>query len=103
MCQELKNPQCVLAEVKMLQEQLHQVRLTIQSLMQQLGENPLPFCEDAFVDDEFTKYHTGLPNCKVLLCLFEHVSVGMLHERETKLTLFQQFSCVIEAKDQCRH
>ena len=29
------------AEVQMLQEQLHQARLTIQNLMQQLGENPL--------------------------------------------------------------
>jgi len=82
-------------KVKVLQEQLLQARLTIQSLMQQLGDNPLPFCEDAFIDDEFTRYHTGLPNRKVLLCLFEHVSVGMTHERETKLTLFQQFACVL--------
>jgi len=77
-----------------LQEQLLQARPTIQSLMQQLGDSPLPFCEDAFVDDKFTKYHTGLPNHKALLCLFEHVSVGITHERETKLTLFQQFACV---------
>ena len=54
-----------------------------------------PFCEQSFVTDEYTKFHTGLPNFKVVKAIFYHVSKGLPTNRVSKLSNFQEFMCLM--------
>ena len=91
-----EKPLCNRAcEYEALQEQLSRARHTIETLTQELREHPPPFCEEQFVSDDFTKFHTGLPNFKILKCIYDHVSNGMSQEKGMKLSLFQEYVCVL--------
>ena len=60
-----------------IQRELSSAKLTIERLTQQLNDHLPPFCEQSFVTDEYTKFHTGLPNFKVVKAIFDHVSKGL--------------------------
>ena len=53
-----------------------------------------PFTEQAFVNDGFTKFYTGLPNFKILKAVFNHVEPGIL-TTGTKFSKFQEFILVL--------
>lgn len=83
------------SELKILQDKLDSSEITIQTLSQKLNENLPPFCEDSFTSDEFTMFYTGLPNINIVKSIFEHVSKGLEANADKKLTLFQEFICVL--------
>ena len=87
------------SEVKNLQEKLNASELsitdTVKTLTQQADQQLPPFCERSFTSDEFTIFYTGLPNITIVKAIFEHVSKGLPASSDTKLTLFQEFICVL--------
>ena len=78
-----------------LQRELSCAKLTIERLTQQLNDHLPPFCEQSFVTDKYTKFHTGLPNFKVVKAIFDHVSKGLPTKRVAKLSNFQEFMCLM--------
>ena len=54
-----------------------------------------PFSKKCFVTDVYTKFHTGLPNFKLLKTVFDHVSKGLPTNGVTKLSNFQEFVCLM--------
>ena len=83
------------AKVEELQEQLAESRKVIDTLSAQVKEHLPPFCEDRFINDDFTQTHTGLPNLRIVKAIFHHVAKTMPSEKATKLTSFQEFMCVM--------
>lgn len=88
--------------MKALQEKLDASQVTIQTLTdsvyvltQQVNKHIPAFCEKNFSSDEFTIFYTGLPNISIVKTIFEHVSKGLSISSDTKLTLFQEFICVL--------
>ena len=53
-----------------------------------------PFTEQAFVNDDFTKFYTGLPNFRILKAVFNHVEPSIL-TTGTKLSKFLEFILVL--------
>jgi len=45
--------------------------------------------------DEYTLFHTGLPNFKLLKAVFDHVAKGLSSDGASKLSQFQEFMCVM--------
>ena len=80
-----------------LQGQLAIYKATIDDLTKQISTTvPLPpLCKERFVSDDFTLTHTDLPNLKVLIAIFDHVSKTVLSDRVTKLSPFQEFACAL--------
>ena len=83
------------SNIATLQRELGNAKLTIERLTQQLNDHLPPFCEQSFVTDEYTKFHTGLPNFKVVKAIFDHVSKGLPTNRVAKLSNFQEFMCIM--------
>ena len=83
------------SNIATLQRELSSAKLTIEKLTQQLNDHLPPFCEQSFVTDEYTKFHTGLPNFKVVKATFDHVSKGLPTNRVAKLSNFQEFMCLM--------
>ena len=68
---------------------------TVKTLTQQVDQQLPPFREKSFTSDEFSIFYTGLPNITIVKAIFEHVSKGLPASSDTKLTLFQEFVCVL--------
>ena len=82
------------SKIETLQRELNTYKLTVERLTQQLNDHR-PFSEKCFVTDEYTKFHTGLPNFKLLKAIFDHVSKGLPTDGVTKLSNFQEFVCLM--------
>jgi len=54
-----------------------------------------PFSEEALLRDEYVKFYTGLPSCKVLKTVFNHVKPAISHYPHCKLAPFQEFMIVL--------
>ena len=83
------------SKIETLQRELASYKLTVERLTQQLNDCLPPFCERCFVTDEYTKFHTGLPNFKLLKAIFDHVLKGLTSNGVTKLSSFQEFMCLM--------
>ena len=46
------------SKIASLQNKLATYKLTMERLTQELNDHLLPFCEQSFVTDEYTKYHS---------------------------------------------
>ena len=64
------------SKVESLQKELIGCKLAVEQLTRQLNDHLPPFCEKHFVSDEFTKFHTGLPNFNLVKAIFDHLSKG---------------------------
>ena len=73
------------SKIETLQRELNTYKLTVERLTQQLNDHR-PFSEKCFVTDEYTKFHTGFPNFKLLKAIFDHVSKGLPTDGVTKLS-----------------
>ena len=80
------------SNIATLQRELSSAKLTIERLTQQLNDHLPLFCEQSFVTDEYTKFHTGLPNFKVVKAIFDHVSKGLPTNRVPSFQIFKS-SC----------
>jgi len=58
-------------KIEALQKELAEIKEHAASLALELRQ--LTFNEECFVDDDFAKIHTGLPNAKIVKATFEHV------------------------------
>ena len=81
------------SKIETLQRELNTYKLTVERLTQ-LNDYQ-PFSKKCFVTDEYTKFHTGLPNFKLLKTIFDHVSKGLPTDGVTKLSNFQEFVCLM--------
>ena len=82
--------------MEFLQKELVSYKLAVEQLTKQLNDLYLPpFCEKHFISDEYTKFHTGLPNYKLVKAIFDHVSKGLPTDGVTKLSNFQEFMCMM--------
>jgi len=86
---------CCAAKIQVLEEKLHHSELTVLYLTQQLRLCTIPFCEESFKSDDFTRFYTGLPNIGIVKSVFTHCSKGMNRDGNAKLTLFQEFICTL--------
>ena len=82
-------------KVKSLQKELIGYKLAVEQLTRLLNDHLPLFCEKRFVSDEFTKFHTGLPNFNLVKAIFHHLSKGLATDGVTKLSNFQEFMCVM--------
>ena len=62
------------SKIESLQKELAYYKDKADSLTKQLIP---PFCEESFISDECTLFHTGLPNFKLLKAVFDHVAKGL--------------------------
>ena len=53
------------------------------------------FSEDAVLPDDYVRFYTGLPNCKVLKAVFYLIKPALSHHKHCKLTPFQEFIMVL--------
>ena len=83
------------AKIKALEEKLCHSKLTVLYLTEQLRISTVPFCEESFKSDDFTKFYTGLPNIGIVRSVFTHCSKGMSQDGNARLTLFQEFICTL--------
>ena len=83
------------SEVESLRKELADAKHRIQLLQCELEKHVPPFCEEYFINDEFTQFYTGLPNIKIVKAVFEHVYKTLPGERATKLSAFQEFICTL--------
>ena len=84
------------SKVESLQKGLVSYKLAVEQLTKQLNDLYLPpFCEKHFISDEYTKFHTGLPNFKLVKAIFDHVSKGLPTDGVTKLSNCQEFMCMM--------
>ena len=75
------------SKVDSLQKELVSYKLAVEQLTKQLNDLYLPpFCEKHFISDEYTKFHTGLLNFKLVKAIFGHVSKGLPTDGVTKLS-----------------
>ena len=58
------------SKVESLQKELAYYKDKVDSLTMQLNDHLPPFCEESFIRDEYTLFHTGLPNFKLLKAVF---------------------------------
>ena len=82
------------SKIKSLEKELAESKDQVLTLTKQI-ELQIPFCEESFANDDFTKFYTGLPNIKVVKAVFEHVSKMLPASGITKLSPFQEFICVL--------
>ena len=84
-------------EVEVLRTNLVAAEQTIEHLKaeQAMVKAVVPFLEEDFISDEFTRFYTGLPNIGMLKATFEHVHNTLPAERSTKLSPFQEFVCTM--------
>ena len=69
-----EKTQCACStEIKALQDELSSSKHALHSLTQQLSVHLLPFCEESFKSDDFTRFYTGLPNITIAKCIFQCV------------------------------
>ena len=80
-------------KIEALQKELAKSKEHAASLALELRQ--LTFNEECFVDDDFAKVHTGLPNAKIVKATFEHVFKTLPSDGVTKLSPFQEFMCVL--------
>jgi len=83
------------SKVESLQKELAYYKDKVDSLTMQLNDHLPPFCEESFISDEYTLFHTGLPNFKLLKAVFDHVAKGLPADGASKLSQFQEFMCVM--------
>jgi len=76
------------AKVEELQEQLAESRKVIDTLSTQVKEHLPPFCEDSFINDDFTQTHTGLPNLRTVKAIFHHVAKTLPSEKANETDKF---------------
>ena len=79
------------SKINGLEKELAESKDQVLTLTKQI-ELQIPFCEENFASDDFTKFYTGLPNIKAV---FEHVSKMLPTSGITKLSPFQEFICVL--------
>ena len=83
-------------------KELDSYKFAIEKLTKQLDDYSPPFCEKRFISDEYTKFHTELPNFKLVKAIFDHVSKGLSTDGVTKLSNFQRvYVSDVEVKNQC--
>ena len=85
----------VLPRSKLLKKSCATVSLLCYILTEQLRISTVPFCEESFKSDDFTKFYTGLPNIGIVRSVFTHCSKGMSQDGNARLTLFQEFICTL--------
>ena len=83
------------SKVESLQKELAYYKYKVDSLTKQLNDYLPPFCEESFISDEYTIFHTGLPKFKLVKAVFDHVAKGLPANEGTKLSHFQEFMCVM--------
>ena len=55
----VENTKCDrVSKIETLQRELDSYKLTVEKLTQQLNDHLQPFCEESFVSDEYTRFHT---------------------------------------------
>jgi len=83
------------SKVESWQTELAYYKHKVESLTKQLNDHLPPFCEQSFVSDEYTLFHTGLPNFKLLKAVFDHIAKNLPTDGGSKLSHFQEFICVM--------